>query len=250
MVYRNTEKDAFFSINASAAHNVNKLKKISSALTSSNEEQIDNVGTSPLTLYEEGQSLSVIWAVKSLGIDPITGQELYQKKDGTTTYTWDPLDQIVAGDTSPKISGNVGFTSEYKGFGLALSFRYTLGGDYYNSTLVSRVENVDVAYNVDRRVLTSTWHNPGDMVAYRQISTYQSSTRPTTRFVEKQNEMTLSSLSLSYDFKNLNIQKYKLERLKLLFYMNDVFRISTVEAERGLNYPFARSFSFSLTATF
>ena len=250
MVYRNPEKDAFFSINASAAHNVNKLKKISSALTNSNEEQIDNVGTSPLTLYKEGQSLSVIWAVKSLGIDPITGQELYMKKDGTTTYTWDPLDQIVAGDASPKINGNIGFSSEYKGFGLALSFRYSWGGDYYNSTLVNRVENIDVAYNVDKRVLTSTWHNPGDMVAYRRISTNQTSTRPTTRFVEKQNEVSLSSLSLSYDFKHLNIQKYKIDRLKLMLYMNDVFRISTVEAERGLSYPFARSFSFSLNATF
>ncbi|MDD4639553.1 MAG: SusC/RagA family TonB-linked outer membrane protein, partial [Bacteroidales bacterium] len=250
MVYRNPEKDAFFSLNASAAHNINKLKKISSALTSSNEKEIDNVGTSPLTLYQEGQSLSVIWAVRSLGIDPITGQELYLKKDGTTTYTWDPLDQIVAGDTYPKVRGNIGFTSEYKGFGLSLSFRYTWGGDYYNSTLVNRVENVDVAYNVDRRVLTSTWHSPGDMVAYRRISTYQTSTRPTTRFVEKQNEFALSSLNFSYDFKHLNIKKYKMDRLKLIFYMNDVFRISTVEAERGLSYPFARSFSFSLTATF
>ncbi|MCK9305816.1 MAG: SusC/RagA family TonB-linked outer membrane protein, partial [Bacteroidales bacterium] len=182
--------------------------------------------------------------------DPITGQELYLKKDGTTTYTWDPLDQIVAGDTYPKVRGNIGFTSEYKGFGLSLSFRYTWGGDYYNSTLVNRVENVDVAYNVDRRVLTSTWHSPGDMVAYRRISTYQTSTRPTTRFVEKQNEFALSSLNFSYDFKHLNIKKYKMDRLKLIFYMNDVFRISTVEAERGLSYPFARSFSFSLTATF
>ncbi len=250
IVYRNNDKDAFISINASAAHNVNKLKKISSALTNSNEEQIDNVGTSPLTLYKDGQSLSVIWAVKSLGIDPITGQELYVKKDGTTTYTWDPLDQIVAGDATPKVRGNIGITSEYKGFGLAMSFRYSLGGDYYNSTLVNRVENVDVAYNVDKRVLNSTWHTPGDMVAYRRISTSQTSTRPTTRFVEKQNEVTLASLNLSYDFKHLNIRKYMLERLKLTLYMNDVFRISTVEAERGLSYPFARSLSFSLTATF
>jgi hypothetical protein len=68
--------------------------------------------------------------------------------------------------------------------------------------------------------------------------------------VEKQNEFALSSLNFSYDFKHLNIKKYKMDRLKLIFYMNDVFRISTVEAERGLSYPFARSFSFSLTATF
>jgi hypothetical protein len=32
--------------------------------------------------------------------------------------------------------------------------------------------------------------------------------------------------------------------------MNDVFHLSSVKAERGLNYPYARSFSFALTATF
>ena len=46
------------------------------------------------------------------------------------------------------------------------------------------------------------------------------------------------------------LEKLKLERLKLSFYMSDIFRISTVKTERGLDYPYARTFSFSLSATF
>ena len=72
---------------------------------------------------------------------------------------------------------------------------------------------------------------------------------PTSRFVEKSNELSLSSLNVSYDFKRLNVKRY-VERLKIAFYMTDVFRVSTVKAERGLEYPFARTCSFSLQATF
>lgn len=33
-------------------------------------------------------------------------------------------------------------------------------------------------------------------------------------------------------------------------YMNDIFRISSFKEERGLDYPFARSVSFSLGVRF
>jgi len=32
--------------------------------------------------------------------------------------------------------------------------------------------------------------------------------------------------------------------------MNDIFRVSTVKAERGIDYPFARTVSFSVSAVF
>lgn len=41
-----------------------------------------------------------------------------------------------------------------------------------------------------------------------------------------------------------------LERLKLTFYANDLFRLSTVKQERGLDYPFARNYSLGLQVTF
>jgi hypothetical protein len=42
----------------------------------------------------------------------------------------------------------------------------------------------------------------------------------------------------------------KMERMRLQFYMNDIAQWSSIKIERGLNYPFARNMSFSLTATF
>ncbi len=132
-----------------------------------------------------------------------------------------------------------------------MSYSYRIGGDYYNQTKVNRVENVDIAYNVDKRVLSDTWNEVGQIATYKRITTNKTTTYPTSRFVEKNNELQLASVSCYYDFKYQSwLRKIKLERLKLSFYASDLFRLSTVKAERGLDYPYARTFSFSLSATF
>ena len=242
---------SYMSLTGSIAHNVNKVTKISDALSSFNREQDATNTTSPIVRYEEGQSMTAIWAVKSLGIDPATGRELFLKKDGTTTYDYTTDDYIIAGDSNPKIHGSFGFNGEYKGIGLSLLFTYQAGGDYYNQTLVDRVENVNIANNVDRRVFSDTWNEAGDIALYKHISSTPTTTYASTRFVQRNNMLDLTSISAYYDFKYCKwLQKIKLERLKATFYMNDVFHISSVKAERGLNYPYAHTFSFSLSATF
>lgn len=248
----------YLSLNASISHNENKVVKINDALKSFNDKQeedamdSDNGTTSPVIRYEEGQSMTAIWAVRSLGIDPVTGRELFLKKDGvTTTYDYDTDDKVVVGDSNPKYHGNFGLSGEYRGIGLSFTFSYRFGGDYYNQTLVDRVENVDIANNVDRRVLNDTWNNVGDIATYKKITSSPSTTYPTSRFVERNNELQFASFSCYYDFKYQHwLRQLKMERLRLSFYMSDIFRISTVKTERGLDYPYARSFSFSLTATF
>jgi hypothetical protein len=103
---------------------------------------------------------------------------------------------------------------------------------------------------VDRRVFTDRWQNAGDVALYKAI-TDKSYTRPTSRFVMDYNTLTLSSIMVSYDFRNHSFLKSSfLERLRVNAYMNDAFIVSTVKTERGISYPFARTFSVSLQATF
>ena len=243
---------SFMSLTASIAHNENRVTKISDALSSFNREQDAESTTSPIIRYEEGQSMSVIWAVPSLGIDPATGREMFLKKDGvTTTYDYTTDDYVASGDTNPKVHGTLGLNGEFQGAGLSLLFSYQMGGDYYNQTLVDRVENVNIAYNVDRRVFSDTWNTPGDIAKYKHISSTPTTTYASTRFVQRNNMLDLTTLSLYYDFKHRGwLQRSFLERLRLTLYVNDVFHLSSVKAERGLGYPYAHTYSFSVTATF
>ena len=205
--------------------------------------------TTPGAVYEEGQSMSAIKAVKSLGIDPVTGQEIFVKKDGTLSYTWDANDKILCGDSEPKWFGNIGTNLFWKGWNLNMVFKYSFGADYYNQTLASRVEGANPAENADRRVLNDRWTTPGSHALYKNIKEY-TTTYISTRFVQKENTVQLSSLSLSYDFPREWLKKYRVNTLRLSFFANDLFRLSTIKEERGLSYPFQRSFVFGLNVGF
>jgi hypothetical protein len=195
--------------------------------------------------------MTAIWAVRSLGIDPATGRELFLKKDGTTTFDYTTDDYVIAGDSNPKVHGTLGFNGEYRGIGLSILLSYQLGADYYNQTLVDRVENVNIAYNVDQRVFGETWNKPGDVALYKHISSTPTTTYASTRFIQRNNMLDLTSISGYYDFKYQPwLQRIGIERLRVTLYANDVFHLSTIKTERGLSYPYARTFSCSLTATF
>ena len=69
--------------------------------------------------------------------------------------------------------------------------------------------------------------------------------------MQKKNELNISSINISYDFyRYAFVKQIGLERLSLAFYMNDVAKLSTIKTERGLAYPFARNYNFSLQMTF
>lgn len=258
-LFADADRDFYFNVFFSIAENKNKIKQISNVLQSFNDVQDESLSNEdlpegestwkPVTRYEEGQSLTAIWAVRSLGIDPASGQEMWLTKDGEITTTWSAEDQVVCGDETPKCTGTFGFNFDYKGIFMNTSFYYKMGGQVYNQTLIDRVENANIDYNVDRRIYDAVWTQPDDRVAFR----FQpfNPVRPSSRFVQDLNELQMSSLSVGYDFKNCDfIYKWGLENLKASFYMDDVFRLSTVKIERGLEYPFARTFSISLQATF
>lgn len=252
-VYSNPESRSYVNLFVNGAANKNKIKKISNSLQSITDQQDEESAGSnrPVIRFEEGQSLDAIWAVPSLGIDPATGKEIFVKRNGELTNEWKNEDKVVCGNTQPKLLGNFGFNTEYRGIGLNVNFNYRLGGQVYNQTLVDKVENASLSNNVDRRAYTQSWMEQGDQVLFRNIGDWEHPTLVTSRFVQDLNELNLSSISISYDFyRHKFIKAVRLERLKLIMNMNDIARISTVRIERGTSYPFARYISFTLQANF
>lgn len=249
-VYENTRQHNYLNIYVSASHNSNRIKEISNSLASYNEEQLTSLTNKPVTRYEEGQSMNAIWAVPSRGIDPATGRDVFVKRDGTTTFVWDADDLDICGNTEASLYGIGGMNLAWQGFTVNVSMSYKFGGQIYNQTLVDKVENADLTLNVDRRIFSDRWVNPGDVSRFKNI-TDKTTTYATSRFVEDNDVWTLSSVNLSYDFDRFTaVRKWGFSRLRLSFDMAEPLRASSVKIERGTAYPFARTFSFSLQAMF
>ena len=247
---------AFANIN----HNTNTIEEIGEALQNYNnriDEFFNGAGSSatdskysqPFTKYEVGNSLSAIYGMKSLGIDPATGKEMYVKRDGTVTYTWSSAEQQCLGDYDPDFSGTVGINVKWKNWTLYSTMNFKYGGQAYNSTLVS-IENVNLEkYSGDKRVLTDRWKEVGDVSALKSLKDRTYTTKPTSRFVQDDNELRLGSVSLGYTFNRQQLRKLGISALRLQLSTEDLFTLSSIKQERGTTYPFARTYNFSLNFT-
>lgn len=260
-------KNAIIGLYANFNHNKNILLNISQSLKAYNDKvNAQYAGytsttatnylnatkySTPYTKYIEGGSLTSIFGMQSLGINPMDGQEVYVKRDGTLTYDWNASDQVIIGDKTPKGQGAFGINATYKGFTLFASMLYQYGAQEYNTTLLSKVENVDLYNrNTDRRVLTQRWRNPGDITTLKDIRQGSWATRPTSRFVQDYNAVTFNSISLGYSLSPQLLRKLRVSMMRVQVSTNNLATISTVRQERGLSYPFARTFDLSLNVGF
>ncbi len=242
-------KQLQWSISATYAYNKSKIKQISNALMSKNEENRNATGKAPLPIYEEGGSLTAVKVVPSAGIDPATGREVYIKRDGSYTFDYDARDKVTFGDESPLGQGSLSSYLTYKQWSASASFGYSFGGVVYNQTLVTRVEGANPKQNADERVFNDRWKKLGDYAKYRNIADY-STPQQTSRFVQVNNYLTLQSLSVAYEFTPWQIRKLGLSRMRLELLTNDLFYLSSIKRERGLDYPYARSVEMSVRFSF
>ena len=259
-------KDWNLILNLNMAHNRNRIEKISNSMKAYNEKVIamykQNLAyndpdramqTMPFLQYVEGGSLNSIYGVKSLGINPINGEEIFLSRTGDIVNKWDASDQVVLGTTEPDAQGTFGFNLTYKRFSLYAAFMYEFGAQRYNQTLVDKVENVNVySSNVDRRVMEDRWMQPGDVAKYKKISldrTTTNFTKPTSRFVQDYNALSLSSLELSYEMPRELLKRAHFSTMRFTVGMNDIFHLQSVEMERGTAYPYARTVNFSVKFT-
>jgi len=118
--------------------------------------------------------------------------------------------------------------------------------------LFNKVENISVSglnKNQDKRALYERWQNPGDKVRFKDIAN-AASTPMSSRFIQKENVLSMESVYVGYEFYEGWIKKIGLSNLKIQASMRDVFRASTIKSERGTLYPFARSLELGLSFNF
>ena len=247
-IFQNFEERFSWMVRANVRTQKTRINKIGNKLSTLNAS-----GKGENTVrYYDGADPDDIWAVRSAGIDPSNGKELFYAKDGSYTYDFSYDDEVICGNTRPDVEGVIGSSLNWKGFSVSLNFRYQMGADVFNEALYNKVENIsrsDLNKNQDKRALYERWQEVGDIVHFKDIAS-AASTPMSSRFVQTENVLTLESLYLGYEFYNGWIEKLGLSSLKLQFSMRDVFRASTIRSERGISYPFARSMEAGLSFNF
>lgn len=227
-------------------NNLNEAYKNDSSVSAS-----QNINS--LVQYQDGESPTALFAVRSLGIDPATGKEVFLTKNGTPTFTYNADDRVKIADSNPKIKGVFGVSFTYKQITASVNLRYNLGSYAFNNALFSKVENIssdNIVYNQDKRALYDRWQQPGDIANFRGIS-LTTSTPISSRFIQKDNYLRGESARISWDFsRDKWIKRLYLEDFKFNVSLTDFFDWSSMKQERGTDYPFQRAISFGISARF
>ncbi|WP_169472318.1 SusC/RagA family TonB-linked outer membrane protein [Pedobacter hiemivivus] len=243
-----------WTFNVTGSSYKSKYSGLGSTLAGLNtQNQQNQTVTTKLLQFNDGYSPDDIWAAKSLGIDPGTGREMFLRPDGQYTFDYNSAILSAVGNTNPVVEGVASTYFSYKGFNVGVNLRYQFGGDIFNTALYNKVENItyaSVANNQDKRALYDRWRNPGDISYFKAIS--QTSITPqSSRFVQRNNTITGESISFGYMFdRQAWLKRVGLSTLTLTAIANDIFQISSVLRERGVDYPFAKTVSMSLRASF
>lgn len=240
--------DALFKLNAEA----------SSSTNNTNEKNILKAiyDTDSFKRYYDGGDPNDLYAVRSLGIDPATGREVFIDRYGKPTFEYSNNAQVKVGNSRPDIGGVVGTNLNYKNITFNISFGYSFGATQMASALYQKVENIkpaDLKYNQDKRALYDRWYQPGDIAKFSSIDIqkYSDENFPmSSRFLVTEDYISIESVSLSYDFTGKWLKTLGLTGANLNMYLNNIARITSFKEERGIDYPFARTITLAIGLRF
>ena len=241
-----------WSVSLAGIHNKNKIVEVSQALLDAQNAIESEDLVNPNVQFRPGYSSNTIWTVRSAGIDPGTGKEVFISRDGNRTYNWSASDIVATGVSDPKLEGNISSMFRYKGLSLNVSFGYRFGGQIYNSTLANKVEvsKTAIGWNVDARVFHDRWKNIGDQASFKGLDDF-TPTNKTSRFVQDETTFRCQNMTLQYELKSQALNKLLgIDYCLFSASTSDLFYISTVKRERGTSYPFSRQFSLGVSVVF
>lgn len=247
-IFYKPEERINWTTSLSFRHSKAYYDKIGNKLDTYNRENL----TKNLSRFYNGASPTALWSVRSKGIDPASGREIFMNLNGENVLSYSFNDEVVVGDTRPVIEGVFGNTFLWKGFSANIHLRYSYGGDIFNATLYNKVENISsdqILKNQDKRALYDRWQKVGDVAQFKGISLSEY-TPMSSRFVQQNNYISIESVRVGYDFSNSWLKRMSISNMQLNAYMNEIAHFSSIKSERGIDYPFARTVTLGLSASF
>ncbi len=201
------EKKMFsWSVNANITLPKNKLVDFPDLATSTYAGQ-----------YEIGQSLNVIKALTSNGIDPNTGLYVYNDLDGNSVLT--SADYNILGKTNPKYYGGIGTSISYAGLEVNVfaDFRKQTGRNFLNSIYNQRYVGGTM---INQPItLLDRWISPTQTGIYEKYVTSASSNASYYSISElaysDQSFIRLRTVSLAYSLPAKVLSKVKAQQFRI-----------------------------------
>jgi len=165
----------------------------------------------PTHIMKVGDPISSFWGVKYLGVDPDTGDPLYQDLDEDGDVDSD--DSQIIGKAFPDAFGGLTNTFRYKKFDLSIFARYSFGNDVYNlirpvyeSLGYGNDGGLFSVYANNATTVRERWKQPGDKTSYPRASFVNANFyEGSSQFVEDGSFIRIQNINLGYNIESKKV---------------------------------------------
>lgn len=182
-----------------------------------------NPGQRTLGRLAVGQPFGQFYGRKYAGVDPLNGDALYFKADGTTTNDYGEADDMILGNPNPDFYGGINNRFSYKGFDLDIQCQFVKGNDLYNIAGFFQSVNGDYFDNqtVDQMAY---WRNPGDITTIPQPRLYEGNgAGKSSRWVQDGSYFRVKAVNLGYNIPKTTLRRFKVESARVFAAATNLF---------------------------
>lgn len=172
----------------------------------------------------EGQPFGVFYGYRSLGVDPSTGDIVFEDVNGDGVITAE--DRTRIGNPNPKFYGGLENSINYKQFSFRVFLQFCYGNDIFNGTRVY-IESLKGEDNQLTDIL-NRWRQPGDITNIpRAISTDpNNNNRTSSRFIEDGSYIRIKEVTLSYAISSKNHEMLGPYNMKVFLSAYNLFTLT------------------------
>ena len=207
----NLEGELSWTTNFNISTNQNKVTKLYGDVDRIIDEARGNRGNNSIFV---GQPIGVFYGYHWLGVDPTTGDCVYEDRDGDGEIT--SADQKIIGNPHPDFVGGLSNVISYKGISLNVLLQFSYGNDIYNGSRMY-IEGLGADDNQTTAVLRR-WRQPGDItdVPRATVLGYNNNANlKSNRFIEDGSFLRVKSVNLSWDLPSAFVTKYRVSAAKV-----------------------------------
>ena len=258
----NIDKTVRWTTSINLAKNLNKVLFLADSIPLFRGYTAEGVdGTN---IIKVGEPLGTFWGLNFLGVNPATGNAIYEDLNGDGLIN--NSDAMVIGNSQPKLFGGITNTLYYKRFDANIFFQFSHGNKVLNFTKATLVNmGGDIESNQSVEALRR-WRNPGDITdvpRYELGSTLNN--LHSNRLLEDASYLRLKNLSIGYSLDPRLANKLMLEQVRVYLTATNLWtwtkytgsdpEVSTLDgstAAQGIDFftlPQVRTISLGLNVT-
>ncbi len=151
----------------------------------------------------EGEPIGVFYMYKSLGVDPSSGELVFEDVNGDRVIGDE--DRQIVGDPNPDFTGGFNNMFSYKNISMDIFIQFAYGNEIFNGVR-QYAENMTISNDNQLVTVKDRWQEPGD-ITYIPKAGVPSNNWVSSHYIEDGSYLRLKRIAINYDLPQKYIEK-------------------------------------------